>query len=221
MSDLRKHIARRLRQLRTARDWTVDETARNLSAVSKDTISASRYGNWEQGIRSPKLEQFVDLGNLFNVPAAYLAGLSNDDGTAPEAERYMVPKPTVISTPAGQLDLAQADDSFAFSLELLESMGLNRNKLLLIRQGDASMSGRIEEGDRVLIDLSVTGVTRDDLFALLVNGRVLIRWIRQELTGGYVVQAEDRERYPDQQLSLMELSNLTIIGRAVIVGNIR
>ena len=72
-----------------------------------------------------------------------------------------------------------------------------------------------------MIDLAVTSVTRDDLFALLVNGRVLIRWIRQELTGGYVVQDEDRERYPDQQLSLMELSNLTIIGRAVIVGNIR
>jgi transcriptional regulator with XRE-family HTH domain len=221
MSDLRKQIAKRLRQLRQAKDWTIEETTRRLSAISSESISPSRYGNWEQGIRAPKLEQFVELGSLFGKPAAYIAGLSNNDGTAPEAARYMVPRPPTVSTRTGPLDLSQADDAFAFSLDLIDGLGLNRDKLLLIKMGDSSMPGVADEGDRVLIDLSVTTVTRDDLFALLVNGRVLLRWIRQELTGGYVVQAEARDRYPDQHLSSEELANLSVLGRAVVLGRIR
>ncbi|SER26179.1 Helix-turn-helix domain-containing protein [Azotobacter beijerinckii] len=221
MSDLRKQIAKRLRMLRQAKEWTLEECARSLSNISSETITPSRYGNWEQGIRTPKLEQFVELGTLFGKPPAYIAGLTNNDGNAPEAGNYIIPKPTTISTRLGQLDLAQADDSLAISLELLASLGLDRNKVLLIRAIDSSMTGLIERGDRVLIDLSVSSVTRDDLFAILVGDRIQLRWIRQPVTGGYLVQAEDRNNYPDQSLSASELSNLTILGRAVIITQIR
>lgn len=221
MSDLRKIISQRLRQLRHAREWTVEETTRRLSSISSETIGPSRYGNWEQGIRAPRLEQFVELGALFGVTPAYVAGLTCDDGSGPEAERYTVPNPPTISTPAGPLSLAQGDDSLAISLELIAERGLNRSQLQLIRADDASMAGVIDSGDRVLIDLSVTRVTRDDIFALLVNGRVLLRWIRNALPSGYRLQAEDQARYPDQLLSADDLAQLTILGRVALIARLR
>lgn len=221
MSDLRDLIAKRIRQLRHARGWTAEETARRMSEFSSETIAPSRYGNWEQGIRAPRLEQFVELGMLFGVSPAYIAGLSNNDGSAPEASRYVLPNPPTITTPAGPLSLEQADDSFAISLDLLQEQGLNRNKLLMIRAEDSSMAGTIDEGDRVLVDTSTNRVTRDDIFAILVNGRIILRWIRHALIGGYKVQAEDRERYPDQAINAEDLEQLTIIGRAAIISRIR
>lgn len=217
MSDVRSKIAKRLRQLRQAKDWTIEETASRLSAISSATISASRYGNWEQGIRAPKLEQFAELGELFSKPAAYIAGLSDHDGVASESSSHVVPKSSSLGR---QADLTQADESLALSRELLAELHLSANRILLIRVGDSSMKGTADEGDRVLIDLSVTSVTRDDLFALLVNGRILLRWIRQDLLGKFIVQAADNDRYPNQNLTSEELGNLTIIGRVALIGRI-
>lgn len=214
MSDLRKVIATRLRRLRQSNGWTIDETCRRLSRISSETIGMSRYGNWEQAVRAPRLEQFVELGALFGVSPAYIAGLSSDDGSAPEASRYTVPAPATVSTPSGPLSLSQIDDSFALGLELLDSLDLNRNRVAMIRVVDTNMQGVISEGDRVLIDLDATRVTRDDIFALLVNGNVTLRWIRHALTGGYTVQGEASE---PQTLTAEELSQLTILGRVALI----
>jgi len=219
MSDLRKIISTRLRQLRHAREWTVEETTRRLSALSSETINPSRYGNWEQGIRAPRLEQFVELGALFGVAPAYIAGISGDDGSSPEASRYTVPTPAAITTPAGPMALEQIDDSFAISLELIDSLGLNRNRLAMVRAEDDNMAGVIEKGDRVLIDMGSTSVTRDDIFALLINSRVRFRWIRHALTGGYTVQDESGKEKAD--MTAEGLSKLTIIGRAAAIIHTR
>lgn len=221
MTALRKKIANRIRAARQAKDWTVEETAKRLSAIAGEPIAPSRYSNWEQGIRAPKLEQFIDLGNLFGKPAPYMAALSENDGTAPETALYTVPKPAAISTPRGPVDLAQVDDAFAYSLAFLESQGLNRNALLPIRSGDDSMRGIIGENDRLLIDRSVTTVTRDDLFALLIGDRIWLRWIRQEIDGTYSVKSEAPEQYPDQRLTREELDALQILGRVKIISNLR
>lgn len=216
MSDLRKVISTRLRRLRQSNGWTIDETCRRLSQVSSETIGTSRYGNWEQAVRAPRLEQFVELGSLFGVSPAYIAGLSGDDGSAPEASRYTVPAPAAVSTPVGPLNLDQIDDAFALSIDLLDSLGLNRNKIAMIRVIDDSMQGIINKGDRVLIDLDTTRVTRDDIFALLTNGQVILRWIRHALTGGYTVQGEAGEQR-DQNLTAEGLSQLTILGRVALI----
>lgn len=219
MSDIRKKIAARLKACRAAKGWTFNEAAARLSTISGHKIIPSRYGNWELAINTPPLDQLIALGILFGKPAAYLAALSDDDGTAPEAGRYTIPQLSTIPTPNGLIDLG--DDAYAPCITWLDEIKLDRRKMLLIVAPDDSMSGVIEEGDRVMIDLSVTEVARDDLFAIMVNGRPWLRWIRQDLDGNYSVQAEARDRYPDQLLTAEKLGTLHILGRAKLITHIR
>lgn len=219
MTDIRRKIAQRIRSCRSAAGWTVEETARRLSLISSETITGSRYGNWEQQIRTPKIEQFVELGALFKTSGAYLAGLTDNDGSAPEEGMYCVPKPPGIPTAAGVMDVG--DDSLAYRLTFLEALKLDRNQLLPVAMPDNSMRGVIEESDLVLIDCTVTSVTRDDLFALMINGRLWIRWIRQDIGGDYMIQAEDRVSYPDQAMTAEKLAALHILGRVKITSHIR
>ena len=220
MTDIRRKIAQRLRSCRSAEGWTVEETARRLSLISSESISPSRYGNWEQQIRIPKLEQYFELAALFKKSPAYLAGFTDDDGTAPETAMYCVPKPSAIPTEAGVLDVG--DDALAFRLTFLEALDLERDKLLPFAATDDSMRPLIHEGDRVLIDRKSTNAeAKDDVFALLIKGRIWLRWIRQTLTGDYVIQAERRDHYPDQTLSDEQLAALHILGRVRMITHLR
>lgn len=220
MTDIRRKIAQRLRSCRSAEGWTVEETARRLSLISSESISPSRYGNWEQQIRIPKLEQYFELAALFKKSPAYLAGFTDDDGTAPETAMYCVPKPSAIPTEAGVLDVG--DDALAFRLTFLEALDLERDKLLPFAATDDSMRPLIHEGDRVLIDRKSTNAeAKDDVFALLIKGRIWLRWIRQDLDGGFTIQAEDRDGYPDQHVTAEKLATLQILGRVKIISHIR
>lgn len=220
MTDIRRKIAQRIRSCRSAEGWTVEETARRLSLISSESISPSRYGNWEQQIRIPKLEQYFELAALFKKSPEYLAGFTDNDGTAPETSLYCVPKPSAIPTEAGVLDVG--DDALAFRLTFLDELHLDRDKLLPFAAPDDSMRPLINEGDRVLIDRNVTNAAaRDDVFALLIKGRVWLRWIRQDLDGDYLIQAEDRERYPDQPISAEKLATVQVLGRVKIITHIR
>ncbi|MNC69124.1 hypothetical protein D3C75_1197850 [compost metagenome] len=55
-----------------------------------------------------------------------------------------------------------------------------------------------------------------DMFALLVNGRVWVRWIRPEIDNTYSIASDDQGKYPDQKVSADELQKYQIIGRVVL-----
>lgn len=61
----------RLRELRTARNITQVELARNLS-VSKQSVS-----NWENDNILPSIEMLVKIADYFSVSTDYLLGLDD------------------------------------------------------------------------------------------------------------------------------------------------
>lgn len=219
MSDIRKKIGARLKACRTANGWTFNETAGRLSVITGQKVIPSRYGNWELAINTPPLDQLIGLGTLFGKPPAWIGAISDNDGTAPESGRYTVPPLSYASTAGGAVDLGV--DAFAPSVAWLEEIKLDRARMLLVAAPDASMAGVIEQGDLAMIDTSATSVCRDDLFALMIGGRLWLRWIRQEIDGSYCIQAEDRERYPDQQMTAEKLATLHILGRVKLITHIR
>lgn len=219
MFDIKDKISRRLKACRAHKGWTFAETATELAKITGAKFIPSRYGNWELGINTPSLEMLFAMGALFGKPPAYLAGLTDDDGTSPETRKYAIPAQSTVPSPNGLINLG--DNALAFHLPFLDSIKLDKDKILLVIAPDDSMSGIIEEGDRALIDLSETTVTRDDMFALMVNGRLWLRWIRQTLTGDYVIQAERRDHYPDQTLSNEALATLHILGRVRMITHLR
>ena len=219
MFDIKDKISRRLKACRAHKGWTFAETATELARITGAKFIPSRYGNWELGINTPSLEMLFAMGALFGKPPAYLAGLTDDDGTSPETRKYAIPAQSTVPSANGLINLG--DNALAFRLTFLDSIKLDKDQILLVVAPDDSMSGIIEEGDRALIDLSEITVTRDDMFALMVNGRLWLRWIRQTLTGDYVIQAERRERYPDQTLTDEQLAALHILGRVRMITHLR
>jgi transcriptional regulator with XRE-family HTH domain len=219
MFDIKSKISRRLKTLRAHKGWTFNETAARLSSSSGTKVIPSRYGNWELGINTPPLDLLISLGTLFDKPAPYIAGLTDDDGTMPETREYMIPPTTAVPSPNGVIDLG--DSALAFHVDFLDEVSLDRERILSVMAPDSSMSGVIEEGDRALIDLRETTVTRDDMFAIMVNGRLWLRWIRQTIDGAYVIQAEQRDRYPDTPLTAEKLESLHILGRIRLITHLR
>lgn len=219
MFDIKEVISTRLKACRAQKGWTFAETAAELSKITGAKFIPSRYGNWELGINVPPLEMVYALGTLFGKPGAYLVGLTDDDGTSPETRKYAIPTQSTVPSPSGLIHLG--DNALAFHLRFLESINLDKDKILLVVAPDDSMAGIIEEGDRALIDLSETSVTRDDMFAIMVSGRLWLRWIRQTLKGDYVIQAQQPARYPDQTLSAEELAELHILGRVRMITHLR
>lgn len=219
MSDIRKKIGARLKACRAAKGWTFNETAGRLSIIAGQKVIPSRYGNWELAINTPPLDQLIALGALFGKPPAWLGAISDNDGSAPEAGRYTVPPLSSVTTPTGVVELGV--DAFAPALAWLEEIKLDKGRMLLVAAPDDSMSGVIEHGDLAMIDTRATSVCRDDLFALLIGGRLWIRWIRQEIEGGYCIQAEAREHHPDQQMTAEKLASLHILGRVKLITHIR
>lgn len=221
MSELQATVAKRIKQCRTSHGWTMDETAKRLSVIAGKEMSTSRYSNWELGLRMPGPEQIIHLGQMFGKPAAWIQGFTDNDSLNAVTSNYVTANPANIATKSGLLTLTQATDSTAYSLEYLNSRGLNRNKLLSIRQIDKSMQGIINEGAEVLLDLEQYTVRGADLFGLVVQGHIWIRTIRPEMNGSYTITAADNSQYADQNLSAEDFKSVDVIGRVARIAHDR
>lgn len=163
----------------------------------------------------------IQLGEAFGVPPAWLQGFTSNDSLSPVSTNYVTANSPSIATKAGLISVAQASDATAYSLDYLEKRGLNKNKLLAIRQLDGSMTGVIEEGDEVLLNREATTVQGADLFGIVVNGAIWVRWIRPQIDGAFIIAAQDHEQYPDQQMAAEQLESLDIIGRVARISHDR
>lgn len=211
MTDLSKTIGQRLRKCREDRGWTLDETVKRLSRLTSNPIGTTGLNMWELGERRPKLEAFMPLAKLYGVPASWLACLDNNQ----HAGDYFYPQ-VGVSAPGLLLDSTIADDAMAFRASFLNERGIDPDNLMLVRVADDSMTGEVNRGDRVLIDLSKRQVAQRDLFALFVSGRVWVRWIRPEIDETFTIASTDPQQYPDMKCSADELEKIQIIGRVVM-----
>lgn len=221
MSELQATVARRIKQCRTSHGWTMDETAKRLSVIAGKEMSPSRYSNWELGLRMPGPEQIIHLGQLFGKPPAWVQGFTDNDSLSAVSSSYVTANSPNILTKSGLLTLTQATDATAYSLDYLTARGLNRNKLLSIRQIDTSMQGVIEEGAEVLLDLEQQTVRGSDLFGIAAAGHIWIRNIRPEMDGSFTITAADSSQYPDQNVSAEQFKEIDLIGRVARIAHDR
>lgn len=199
----------------------MDETAKRLSVITGKEMSTSRYSNWELGLRMPGPEQMIHLGQLFSKPPAWMQGFTDNDSLSAVSSSYVTANSPNITTKSGLLTLTQATDATAYSLNYLNARGLNRNKLLSIRQIDQSMRGIVDEGAEVLLDLEQRTVRGADLFGIVAQGHIWIRYIRPELDGTYSITAADNSQYAAQNLSAEQFKEIDVIGRVARIAHDR
>lgn len=214
MSNIKDVQARRLRQCRASKGWTIEETGSQIG------ISGSRYSNWEQALRTPKYEQIMALAELFGTTPAWLAGFTDHEGNNASSD-YITLAKSKISIGGEILSIENVANRSALHIDHIKARGLNENQLTAIIAQGNSMAPIIQDGAEVLIDRSRTTVSTADLFAILVNGQIWIRWIRPELDGSFTVAAEDSAHYPDQKLNAKQLADLKIAGRIARISHDR
>lgn len=213
MTDLNRLIGQRLRKCREARGWTLEEAVRQLRATADGSpVGTTGMNMWELGERTPRLEAFLALSKIYNRPASFLAGLDSDD----HAPDYIYPMRSP-SAPGLLLDSTLADDSLAVRAPFLTELGVAPSDFMVIRMPDDGMADTAIKGDLLLLDLSKRDAPAErDMFALLVNGRIWVRWIRPEMDDSYSIASDDPVKYPDQKVSADELQKFQIIGRVVM-----
>lgn len=221
MSELVEIVAQRLKQCRAATGWTLEETAKRLSALSGTPMSFSRFSNWELGLRMPGPDQIILLAKLFGKTPAWLQGYTDNDSLNAVTSNYVTANPPFIQTKNGLLALTQTTSNTAFSIDYIESRGLNRNKLICIKQIDSSMVPLAAEGDELLLDGEQTTVRGADLFGIVVAGTIWVRRICPELNGTFTLKAGDTQQYPDSILTREALDELDIVGRVVRISHDR
>lgn len=222
MTDLKIGVGLRLKQCRSDQGLTIEETATRLTERSGERVIPSRYSNWETGIRMPPPDMMIKLGELFGVAPGWLQGYTPHSSANMTLSDYITANSPQLVTKNGVIQVKQASDATAFNLEYLKLRGLNRNRLLAIRQIDASMSGLIEEGDEVLIDQTRTEVDGQDLYAIVAPSKAIwVRWISSQLDGTYKLSAMNSDRYPEEILDREALDRLTIVGRVARISHDR
>lgn len=210
MADIYHVVSQRLKQCRKELGLTVKQT------IASTTIKSSTYSNWEQGIRKPKPEAIFQLAKVFDINPAYLSGLTDVKERPIEADAL------------GEIHVIEANG---------RKVTLDENQLKLTREFyhkkrevdlsndscfpwimlDDSMLPTIEEGDEIVIDRRHTKVTKSDIYALISNDQIWIRWIEPKFEDNYIMRAANGNqhgpRWADKELSQEELDKLAIVGR--------
>jgi transcriptional regulator with XRE-family HTH domain len=222
MTDLRKLIAGRIRKCRKDSGLTLTEAAGQLSRLAGENVSLPRFSNWETTVdpKIPSMHLFTHLARIFNVSAAYLAGFE-DVPRREFTDSDYISSIRTVTVGGRRFEVEGADDSLAFRRAYVAELGVPAETLLVIKQLDDSMRDTLSRGDRAVIDARQSRVKGKDLFGLLVNGDVWLRWIRPEVDGSYTIAADDSDQYPDQHLTAEQLKDFQIIGRAVLLTNTR
>lgn len=213
MTDLSRLIGQRLRKCREDRGWTLEEAVRQLEATAAGSpVGSTGMNMWELGERRPRLEAFPALSRIYNMPASYLAGLDSGE----HSNDYVYPMRTP-GTPGLLLDSTLADDCLAVRAPFLAELGVLPSDLMVIRMPDDGMTDSASKGDPLLLDMSKRDAPGErDMFALLVNGRIWVRWIRPEMDNSYSIASDDPAKYPDMRVSADDLQKFQIIGRVVM-----
>ncbi|MDN7351684.1 LexA family transcriptional regulator [Acetobacter senegalensis] len=84
--------------------------------------------------------------------------------------------------------------------------------------GDA-MAPTLREGDLVIVDTGARAVQGGAIFALRVEGDILLRRLERRLGGGIRALA-DNDRYPPQELQTAEAAGLDVVGEVVWSGGL-
>ncbi|WP_234931101.1 MULTISPECIES: LexA family transcriptional regulator [Gluconobacter] len=110
------------------------------------------------------------------------------------------------------------DEGLRVSKAWLETtVGRETTGLRLISVTGDAMTPTLREGDLAMIDTSSINVQGGAVFALRVEGNILIRRLERRLGGGIRALA-DHDRYPPQDLSPDEAQALTLLGEVIWSG---
>ncbi|MGL4755215.1 MAG: helix-turn-helix domain-containing protein [Aeromonadaceae bacterium] len=154
-------IGNRVRKLRAELGLTLRELGEILG------LKGSRISNWEQGTRTPELEEIQNMARYFRVSPAYLAGFTDERGYY---EGFHNPLGCAI----------------AISRERLSEKGVSPRATQVMVQRDESLAPAIPMGAEVVIDTKALEPSGECYMAVRRGAVTTIEHVAPH-EGGYLI----------------------------------
>lgn len=214
-------------RIKQVTDWQKDNQLAAFLEVQPGTVSGARQRNsfpiqWAFKIGQ---EYHCNTDWLMTGDGDKLAGGIAENGAADRSvalgdDFVHIPRYEVEASAGGGSVIhgEQVVDYLSFRAEWVRnSLGVSVRDLALISVIGDSMEPTLSEGDVVLLDMTTKGVMDGSIYALQLNGGLLVKRIQRKLDGSIVVKP-DNPRYDTEIISEDSADLLKIIGRVVWVG---
>jgi len=202
------YFGKMLKKLRLERGLRQADIAEKLGVV-KATISM-----YESGQRMPNFETAEAIADILNVPLSFLIESPIPHTSAPSGQvppDFYKVEPHTFNV----MDQLEGDGSRVEPQTWNAPADSNKRVLsdfALKATGDSMIGSRILDGDLVFIH-SQTDVEDGEIAALIFEGQTMLRRVYHSPFG--MLLSADNPKYPPIFVTLENMSNLHIVGKAI------
>lgn len=195
-------------------------------------VSAGFVSEIEKGVKKPSAEMLYAIAKEYGININWLlTGEGLEKGRSIHEDRaawaqgldkdfVLVPRYDVQAGAGGGslIHSEQIVDYLAFKTEWVQNvLGASINNLALISVRGDSMEPTLSNDDLILIDLRFNKIDDSAIYALNVEGLLLVKRIQIKLDGTAVVKS-DNAFYEPEIVTGDALQGLYVIGRVVWIG---
>lgn len=206
----------KVREARRKTGFTIEEVA-HFTGMHFNTIGRIERGDSEAG-----LAQLLAIATVLKVDLAQLLpyGASVTGDLAQDEEFALIDVLDVhVSAGSGAVNgHAPKVARFAFQRSWLNQLNVKPENARIIRARGDSMADKINDGDVLLVDTSVTRIERDGVYVIELDGLDYVKVLQRDFATGGVQIVSYNPDYKPQLLSPEQAAELRISGRVVWHG---
>lgn len=193
----------------------------NKAVSAKSGIPLKTLGNLLAG-QPPTAVQLYRLAHACQLPLDWFVGKAEVSAAQLGDEFVLVPRYNVQAS-AGNGSLIYSEqivDYLAFKADWInKTLHMNPEWLLLIEAIGDSMEGTISDGDLLLINTHEPRIRENAVYAINVNGNLLVKRVQLKLDGTVVVKS-DNPKYDPEIIKAPDTNTLRVIGQVIWHGGL-
>ncbi len=171
----------------------------------------------------PSIEQAAKISQSNGISLDWL--ITGVDKEPPDLKSVSIPKIHAKASAGRGLALVEDEgiyDHMTLSRDFLRQYVLNTDDVAAIEaQGDSMTKpdgSGIQDGDLLLVDKSVTEHFADKIYALDINGYLMVKRVKRLVTGGFEIISDNPE-YGTEKVDEKQMSSLRILGHVFWHGH--
>ena len=201
----------------------LNETIRSFGSVNglanASGVSEGALRKWAQGTSEPTRDRLVAIAQTAGVNVAWLATGGGPKDRSGQAETPLLEGFVTLQRVESQGGYqGKSDFTLAFSTDWLQSRAEpSGTNLEMIQVPDDSMAPLLPAGSSLVVDSSGGTIKRDGIYALNMDGALLVRRL-QRMPGGQIEASSESPTYQSFRFQQDDPA-VTVIGRVIWVGH--
>lgn len=197
---------------------------RQADIANRMKLSPKAVNKWFNGESVPRKDKLESLASILGTTASYLHGYSDDDGITPghisENEDIFRIDVLDLSVSAGQgvinKEFVEVLRSVEYSKDDARHMfdGRKAENIRIINVRGDSMSGTIEPGDLLFVDISVKSFDGDGIYAFLYDETAHVKRL-QKMKDKLLVISDNKIYAPWDPIEKDEMNRVFVFGKII------